>query len=113
MIRRVVEPRPTGLPFDAEAAAQAGISAGFLSSLERSQANASVATLHKLAGTYGVTVTELFKAPAHHGRLMKPSERRMVEMTPGVHVEPLSSGARLTRRPPTSVPFVEPRSTIQ
>jgi DNA-binding transcriptional MerR regulator/quercetin dioxygenase-like cupin family protein len=92
LLRRMRQKRDMGL---AEAAAGAGISAGFLSSLERSQANASVATLHRLAGAYGVTVMELFKAPAHHGRLMKPSERRMVEMTPGVHIEPLSSGAPL------------------
>ena len=76
-----------------EASGQAGISAGFLSSLERSQANASVATLQRLAATYGTTVMELFRAPTHHGRLVKPAERRMLELNPGVRIELLSSGA--------------------
>jgi DNA-binding transcriptional MerR regulator/quercetin dioxygenase-like cupin family protein len=77
----------------AEAAGQAGISAGFLSSLERAQANASVATLQRLATTYGTTVMELFQTPAHHGRLVKPNERRVLEVHPGVRMELLSSGA--------------------
>ena len=81
-----------GLPLS-EAAAQAGISAGFLSSLERAQANASVATLQRLAMTYGTTVMELFHTPSHHGRLVKPNERRVLEVHPGVRMELLSSGA--------------------
>lgn len=81
----------------AEAAARSGISAGFLSSLERSQANASVATLARLAATYETTVMELFQAPAHHGRLVKPSERRVLEFHPGVRIEVLSSGAPMLR----------------
>jgi DNA-binding transcriptional MerR regulator/quercetin dioxygenase-like cupin family protein len=76
-----------------EAAATAGISAGFLSSLERSQANASVATLQRLAMAYGTTVMELFRTPKHHGRLVKPNERRVLEVHPGVRMELLSSGA--------------------
>ena len=76
-----------------EAAAQAGISAGFLSSLERAQANASVATLQRLATTYGTTVMELFQTPKHHGRLVRPNERRVLDVHPGVRMELLSSGA--------------------
>ena len=81
-----------GMPLS-EAAKQAGISAGFLSSLERMQANASVATLQRLATAYGTTVMELFQTPRHHGRLVKPNERRVLEVHPGVRMELLSSGA--------------------
>jgi quercetin dioxygenase-like cupin family protein len=77
----------------AEASSRAGISAGFLSSLERTQANASVATLQRLAKAYGTTVMELFHTPTHHGRLVKPNERRVLEVHPGVRMELLSSGA--------------------
>ena len=60
LLRRMRKRREMGL---AEAASHAGISAGFLSSLERSQANASVATLQRLATSYGTTVMELFQTP--------------------------------------------------
>lgn len=90
LLRKMRKRRKIGL---AEASAQAGISAGFLSSLERSQANASVATLQRLATAYGMTVMELFQEPAHHGRLVTPSERRVLELHPGVRIEMLSSGA--------------------
>ena len=89
-LRRMRQRRSMAL---AEAAAQAGISAGFLSSLERAQANASVATLQRLATAYGTTVMELFHTPRHHGRLVKPDERRVLEVHPGVRMELLSSGA--------------------
>ena len=89
-LRKMRQRRGLGL---AEASSQAGISTGFLSSLERSQANASVATLQRLATAYGTTVTELFQAPAHRGRLVRPSERRVLEVHPGVRIELLSSGA--------------------
>lgn len=89
-LRRMRQRRSMAL---SEAAAQAGISAGFLSSLERAQANASVATLQRLATAYGTTVMELFHTPRHHGRLVKPNERRVLEVHPGVRMELLSSGA--------------------
>ena len=90
LLRKMRKRRDMGL---AEASAHAGISAGFLSSLERAQANASVATLQRLATAYGTTVMELFQTPAHHGRLVKPNERRVLEVHPGVRMELLSSGA--------------------
>lgn len=90
LLRKLRQRRDMGL---SEAAKQAGISAGFLSSLERAQANASVATLQRLAMTYGTTVMELFQTPRHHGRLVKPNERRVLDVHPGVRMELLSSGA--------------------
>jgi DNA-binding transcriptional MerR regulator/quercetin dioxygenase-like cupin family protein len=89
-LRRMRQRRGMAL---AEASSRAGISAGFLSSLERTQANASVATLQRLAKAYGTTVMELFHTPTHHGRLVKPNERRVLEVHPGVRMELLSSGA--------------------
>jgi DNA-binding transcriptional MerR regulator/quercetin dioxygenase-like cupin family protein len=90
MLRKMRQRRDMPL---AEAAHKAGISAGFLSSLERSQANASVSTLQRLASAYGTTIMELFQTPRHHGRLVKPNERRVLEVHPGVRMEVLSIGA--------------------
>ena len=90
LLRRMRQRRSMALT---EAARAARISAGFLSSLERAQANASVATLQRLATAYGTTVMELFQTPPHHGRLVKPNERRVLEVVSGVRMELLSSGA--------------------
>jgi DNA-binding transcriptional MerR regulator/quercetin dioxygenase-like cupin family protein len=99
------EPRPlgpklrrmrerTGLGI-VEASKRAGISAGFLSSIERAQANASVATLQRLATTYGMTVMELFRAPKGRDRLVRPADRRVLEVHSGVRMESLSTGATM------------------
>ena len=78
-----------------EAARRAGISAGFLSSIERAQANASVATLQRLASAYGTTVVELFQAPRKRERLVRPADRRVLEVHSGVRMELLSTGATM------------------
>ena len=78
-----------------EAARRAGISAGFLSSIERAQANASVATLHRLAMAYGTTVMQMFKAPKGRERLVRPADRRVLEVQSGVRMELLSTGATM------------------
>ncbi len=77
----------------AEAAGRAGVSPGFLSAVERSLANASVATLQRLAMSYGTTVRELFKTAPHDRRLVTPAERRVLEVHNGVRMELLSFGA--------------------
>jgi quercetin dioxygenase-like cupin family protein/DNA-binding transcriptional MerR regulator len=77
----------------AEAAAQAGISVGFLSAVERSQSMASVATLQRLATTYRTTVMEFFASPRAPGRLVTQADRRILHVHPGVRMEMLSSGA--------------------
>lgn len=99
------EPRPlgpklrrlrerTGLGI-VEAATRAGISAGFLSSIERAQANASVATLQRLAMAYGTTVMQLFQAPRGRERLVRPADRRVLDVQSGVRMELLSTGATM------------------
>lgn len=77
------------------AAKSAGISAGFLSSIERAQANASVATLQRLATAYGTTVMDLFQAPRTRQRLVRPADRRVLEMHSGVRMELLSTNATM------------------
>jgi DNA-binding transcriptional MerR regulator/quercetin dioxygenase-like cupin family protein len=89
-LRRLRERRRYNL---AEAAHRAGVSPGFLSAVERSLANASVATLQRLAMSYGTTVMELFKTAPHDRRLVTPAERRVLEVHSGVRMELLSFGA--------------------
>ncbi len=86
--------RHTGLGI-ADAARRAGISPGFLSSVERGQANASVATLQRLATAYGATVMDLFQAPKGKERLVRPADRRVLAIHSGVRMEMLSSGATM------------------
>lgn len=89
-LRRMRERKGLGL---VEAARRAGLSPGFLSSVERSQANASVSTLQRLATTYGTTTMELFQSPPHEGRLVGPHDRRVLTVHSGVRMELLSTGA--------------------
>ena len=89
-LRRMRERKGLGL---VEAARRAGLSPGFLSSVERSQANASVSTLQRLATSYGTTVMELFQSPPHEGRLVGPNDRRVLTVHSGVRMELLSTGA--------------------
>jgi DNA-binding transcriptional MerR regulator/quercetin dioxygenase-like cupin family protein len=103
--RAAGEPKPLGPKLQrlrvrtglgvSDAARRAGISAGFLSSVERGQANASVATLQRLAMTYGATVMDLFQAPKGKERLVRPADRRVLEMQSGVRMEMLSAGATM------------------
>ena len=77
-----------------EAAKRAKVSPGFLSAIELSRANPSVATLQRLAATYGTTVLEFFDMPKHVRRLVRPRERRVMELASGVRIEDLSIGAK-------------------
>ncbi len=76
-----------------EAARRAQISAGFLSAIELSRANPSVATLQRLAAAYGTTVLEFYDLPAHSSRLVRPGERRAIQTQSGVRLELLSIGS--------------------
>jgi DNA-binding transcriptional MerR regulator/quercetin dioxygenase-like cupin family protein len=78
-----------------EAAKQAGISPGFLSAIETSKANASVATLHRLAASYNTTVLEFFDLPTGARRLVRPGERRVLRTDSGVDIELLSIGTKM------------------
>jgi DNA-binding transcriptional MerR regulator/quercetin dioxygenase-like cupin family protein len=77
-----------------EASRRAKISPGFLSAIELSRANPSVATLQRLAATYGTTVLEFFDVPKHRRRLVRPRERRAIVLGSGIRIEELSIGAK-------------------
>lgn len=78
-----------------EAAEKAKISAGFLSAIELSRANASIATLQRLAAIYGTTVLELFDLPHKSNRLVRPQDRRALKTDSNVTMEVLSFGTRM------------------
>jgi len=77
-----------------EAAKRSKVSAGFLSAIELSRANPSVATLQRLAATYGATVLDFFDLPKQSSRLVRPRDRRAIQTQSGVRIEQLSVGAR-------------------
>ena len=79
----------------AEAARRAKISAGFLSAIELSQANPSVATLQRLAAAYNTTVLEFYDLPRKPNAIMKPSMRPLLRTESGVAMELLSTGTKM------------------
>ena len=78
-----------------EAARQAQVSAGFLSAIELSRANPSVATIYKLAAAYGTTVLELYDLPAQSSRVIRPRNRKSLQTKSGVRMELLSTGTKM------------------
>jgi transcriptional regulator with XRE-family HTH domain len=65
-----------------ELAGRAGISPGFLSQLERGQANPSVGTLRKLAEELGVALPDLFTdQQAHDVRILRKASRPVIEVS--------------------------------
>ena len=78
-----------------KAAEQAKITPGFLSAIELSRANPSVATLQRLAAIYNTTVLEFFDIPHHKRRLIRPQERRSLRTESGVEMDLLSIGTKM------------------
>jgi transcriptional regulator with XRE-family HTH domain len=77
-----------------EASRRAGISVSFLSAIERGAARASVATLQRLTGAYGVTVMDLFEPAQGVGRQIRPGQRPVLDLDgAGVRIEQLSVGS--------------------
>jgi DNA-binding transcriptional MerR regulator len=68
------------------------LSVGFLSSLERSQTNASVATLQKLSKLYNTNVLALFGEPETHTKLVRAAARKVLETQSGTRIEQLAVG---------------------
>lgn len=79
----------------AEAARRAGVSGGFLSSVELSHAKPSVSTLSRLAGAYGTTVLELYDLPKQPDRIVRPGSRQSIQTQSGVQMELLSTGTKM------------------
>ena len=78
-----------------EAARRAKISAGFLSAVELSQANPSVATLQRLPAAYNTTVLEFYDLPYQPSGVVSPDQRRVLRTESGVAMELLSSGTKM------------------
>ena len=78
-----------------ETAHKAHISVGFLSAIELSRANPSVATIQRLAAAYGTTVLELYDLPAQANRVIRPRNRKGIETKSGVRMELLSTGTKM------------------
>src|SRR6266576_2830041 len=65
---------------------------GFLSALERGQMRSSIATLRRLARFYRTNILSLFETAGDNPRLVRPSERKILETTPDVRMELLAWG---------------------
>ncbi len=69
-----------------------GVSAGFLSALERSHTSASVATMRKLARFYKINILDMFEAGGSNPGIVHPRDRKRLEVGPGVRMELLAWG---------------------
>ena len=76
----------------AQVARATGVSIGFLSSLERGQMRSSVATLRRIARFYRTNILSLFEAVGENPRLVRPSQRKVLETNAGVRMELLAWG---------------------
>ena len=76
----------------AEVASAVGISVGFLSAIERSHMSASVGTLRKLARFYKLNILDFFDPAQANPYRVRPSERKRLNVGPGVQMELLAWG---------------------
>jgi DNA-binding transcriptional MerR regulator/mannose-6-phosphate isomerase-like protein (cupin superfamily) len=76
----------------AQVARSTGVSVGFLSALERGQMRASIATLRRIARYYGTNILSFFEPAGDNSRLVRPTERKVLETTKGVRMELLAWG---------------------
>jgi DNA-binding transcriptional MerR regulator/quercetin dioxygenase-like cupin family protein len=75
-----------------EAGRRADLSASFISSVERNATGASVAALQRLTQAYDATLVDLFARPRAAGRHVRPAERPVLALDPGVRIEQLALG---------------------
>jgi len=76
----------------AQVAKATGVSVGFLSAIERGQMSASIATLRRIARYYRTNILSFFEPAKENSRVVKPSERKILETTKGVRMELLAWG---------------------
>lgn len=88
LLRKLRERRGLAL---AEVAQETSISLSFLGGIESGRINASVATLQKLAQIYGTNVLSLFGGQETAQKLIRPAERRSLQMGSGVVMESLAA----------------------
>ncbi|HWF38907.1 MAG TPA: MerR family transcriptional regulator [Candidatus Acidoferrales bacterium] len=78
-----------------EAAERTGLSSSYLSSLERGQSNASVATLQKLSVFYETNVLAFFKDSKEPRKLVRTQNRKQISNESGIQIELLASGSNM------------------
>jgi DNA-binding transcriptional MerR regulator/quercetin dioxygenase-like cupin family protein len=76
----------------AQVARSTNVSVGFLSALERGQMRCSIATLRRIARFYKTNIMSLFETNGEPQRHVKPSQRKILETSPGVRMELLAWG---------------------
>ena len=76
----------------AQVARATGVSVGFLSSLERGQMRCSIATLRRIARFYKTNIISLFETNGDAQRLVRPSQRKILETSANVRMELLAWG---------------------
>ena len=69
-----------------------GVSVGFLSALERGQMRCSISTLRRIARFYKTNIMALFETNGEPQRHVRPSQRKILETSPGVRMELLAWG---------------------
>jgi DNA-binding transcriptional MerR regulator len=79
-----------------QASARTGLSASFISLIERGLANPSIAVLQKLTASYGTSIAELLSGPGQATRkLIRAADRQVSEAATGVKLAQLTFGERL------------------
>jgi DNA-binding transcriptional MerR regulator/quercetin dioxygenase-like cupin family protein len=79
-----------------EVAQATGLSISFISALERGGSGASIASLRRLAGAYGVTMRELFGADLDQSSpLVRGRDRPAMQWDNGVRFEEMASGEKV------------------
>ena len=79
-----------------QASVKTGLSASFISMIERGLANPSVAVLQKLTASYGTTIADLLSGTRQASqKLIRPSDRQVSGAIAGVKLEQLTFGQRL------------------
>jgi quercetin dioxygenase-like cupin family protein/DNA-binding XRE family transcriptional regulator len=78
--------------FLAQVAKATGVSVGFLSALERGQMRSSISTLRRIARFYKTNILSLFETNGDALRLVRPKQRKILEISPGVRMELLAWG---------------------
>jgi DNA-binding transcriptional MerR regulator/quercetin dioxygenase-like cupin family protein len=78
-----------------QASAHTGLSASFISLIERGLANPSVAVLQKLTASYGTSIADLLSLPQRASqKLIRPADRHVSDAAAGVKLQQLTFGDR-------------------
>ena len=88
-LRRLRQQRDMTL---SEAAKGTGLSVSFLSSLERGQVHASVATLQKLSVFYETNILAFFGTSMPGNKIVRRGQRKQLSNEPGINIELLATG---------------------